>query len=136
MQNKSFQTILFSTVGIVVMAVLLIIVNLVTGQLRARIDLTKEKAYTLSPGTKAILKKLDAPVKIRFYVSQTETATPETVYLRDYARRVEDLLAEWRATDSWLRSSIPNRIQMRKTARGWMAWRAKTCRTARNFISE
>ncbi len=96
MQNKSFQTILFSTIGVVAMGVLLIAFNFVTGQLRARIDLTKEKAYTLSPGTKAILKKLDTPVRIRFYCSQAEAATPETVYLRDYASRVEDLLAEYR----------------------------------------
>ena len=50
-------------------------------------DLTQEKAYTLSAGTKAILKKLDTPVKIRFYCTQSETATPETVYLKDYARQ-------------------------------------------------
>ncbi len=33
---------------------------------------------------------------IRFYCTQSETATPETVYLKDYARKVEDLLDEYK----------------------------------------
>jgi ABC-type uncharacterized transport system involved in gliding motility auxiliary subunit len=60
-----------------------------------RADLTQEKAYTLSAGTRAILQKLDTPVKIRFYCTQSDTATPETVYLKDYARQVGDLLQEY-----------------------------------------
>ncbi len=33
---------------------------------------------------------------MRFYCSQSDTATPETVYLRDYARKVGDLLQEYK----------------------------------------
>ena len=58
--------------------------------------MTQEKAFTLSDGTRAILKKLDTPVKIRFYCTQSDTATPETVYLKSYARKVEDLLQEYK----------------------------------------
>ena len=75
------------------MALILIAFNVITGAFRVRVDLTADKAYTLSDGTRAILHKLDTPVKIRFYCTKAEIATPETVYLRDYARRVEDLLA-------------------------------------------
>ena len=96
MQKKSLETILYSSAGIVVMLVILIAVNVITGALPVRVDLTQEKAYTLSAGTKAILQKLDTPVKIRFYCTQSETATPETVYLKDYARKVEDLLHEYK----------------------------------------
>ncbi len=78
------------------MLVLVILFNFIAGAARARVDLTQEKAYTLSAGTRAILKKLDTPVKIRFYCTQPETATPETVYLKTYAKRVEDLLAEYK----------------------------------------
>jgi len=42
------------------------------------------------------LKKLDTPVKVRFYCTQSDTATPETVYLKSYARKVEDLLQEYK----------------------------------------
>ena len=78
------------------MAVILITFNFVSDTVKFRVDLTKEKAYTLSPGTRAILGKLDTPVKVRFYCTQAEQATQETVMLRDYARRVEDLLDEYR----------------------------------------
>jgi ABC-type uncharacterized transport system involved in gliding motility auxiliary subunit len=96
MQKNSFETVAYSTAGIVAMALLLIALNVITGTVRARVDMTKEKAYTLSSGTKAILRRMDTPVKIRFYCTQAETATAETVYLKDYARRVGDLLAEYK----------------------------------------
>jgi ABC-type uncharacterized transport system involved in gliding motility auxiliary subunit len=96
MQKKSLETILYSTAGVVVMLVILVAFNFIAGTTRARLDLTQEKAYTLSAGTRAILKKLDTPVTIRFYCTQSESATPETVFLKGYARKVEDLLAEYK----------------------------------------
>ncbi len=96
MQKKSLETILYSSAGIVLMLIAIVAVNVITGVKPVRVDMTQEKAYTLSPGTKAILQKLDTPVKIRFYCTQSETATPETVYLKDYARKVEDLLHEYK----------------------------------------
>jgi len=35
-------------------------------------------------------------VTIRFYCTQSESATPETVFLKSFARKVEDLLTEYR----------------------------------------
>ena len=96
MQKKSLETILYSAAGIGVMVVLLVAFNFIIGFAPMRMDLTQEKAYTLSPGTRAILKKLDSTVTIRFYVTQNENATPETVYFKTYAKRVEDLLDEFR----------------------------------------
>src|SRR5580692_5394592 len=96
MQKKSIETILYSSAGVLVMLVILIAVNVLTGAKPFRVDLTQDKAFTLSAGTKAILQKLDTPVTIRFYCSQSDTATPETVYLRDYARKVGDLLQEYK----------------------------------------
>ena len=78
------------------MALILIAVNVILGSMRQRADLTKEKAYTLSDGTRAILTRLDTPVKIRFYCSQSASASPETVFLKGYARKVEDLLTEYK----------------------------------------
>src|SRR5205809_1904049 len=96
MKSKQLETILYSTVGVAVMFLLLSGFNVVTAALKQRIDLTKEKAFTLSAGTKAILKKIDTPVKIRFYCTRAENATPETVFLRNYAQQVEDLLDEFK----------------------------------------
>src|ERR1039458_2790615 len=96
MQKKSLQTILYSTAGVLVMLGILILLNFIAGAARARLDLTQEKAYTLPAGTKASVKKLDTPVTIRFSCTQSESATPETVFLKGYARKVEDLLAEYK----------------------------------------
>lgn len=96
MKNKGLQTILYSAVGVAAVALILIGFNIITAAFKTRVDLTQEKAYTLSAGTRAILAKLDTPVKIRFYCTQSEQSTPETVFLKDYASRVDDLLAEFK----------------------------------------
>lgn len=96
MQKKPIEPIIFSGLGIGLMFVLLVALNIILGAVPVRLDLTQDKVYTLSAGTKAILKKLDAPVKIRFYCTRSETATPETVFLKNYARKVEDLLNEYK----------------------------------------
>jgi ABC-type uncharacterized transport system involved in gliding motility auxiliary subunit len=96
MQKKSLETLFYSTAGVVVMAVILIAVNVITGTVRKRVDLTDEKAFTLSAGTRSILAKLDTPVKIRFYWTQSDSATPYSVMLNTHAKKVEDLLAEYR----------------------------------------
>lgn len=56
----------------------------------ARVDLTEQKLYTLSDGTKALLGKLTEPVKLRLYFSKGLVA--DNPVLIDYARRVEDML--------------------------------------------
>ncbi len=96
MKNKSFESLLYSSAGVAAMVLMLLGFNLIASAFKERVDLTKEKAYTLSPGTRAILRKLDTPVKIRFYCTQGEAASAETVLLRAYAKRVEDLLAEYK----------------------------------------
>jgi ABC-type uncharacterized transport system involved in gliding motility auxiliary subunit len=63
-----------------------------------RVDLTKEKAFTLSDGTRTILTKLDTPVKIRLYCTQSGTAPEYSVPLKSYAKKVEDLLDEYKQT--------------------------------------
>ena len=64
----------------------------------ARIDLTEGKLYTLSDGTRKVLGKLEAPVKIRFYFNQGDANVP--VALRVFAGRVDDLLNEMRAASN------------------------------------
>ena len=92
MKQKKVETMLYSAVGVAVMCLIVVAVNLIANAFKTRIDLTEEKLYTLAPGTKAILKKLDSPVEIRFYYSKGETRKPSD--LENYARAVEDLLGE------------------------------------------
>lgn len=94
--KANLQTLLYSGLGVALVFILLLAINVIIGLRPLRVDLTAEKAYTLSEGTRSLLKSLDTPVKIRFYCTRSETATPEVIYLRSFARRVEDLLAEYK----------------------------------------
>ncbi|MBI5775018.1 MAG: Gldg family protein [Verrucomicrobia bacterium] len=94
MNKNKLETFLYSSVGVAAMFLILVAVNFIGIFYKERLDLTAEKAYTLSAGTKAILAKLDTPVKIRFYFTQSGADTP--VMLKTYAQRVEDLLNEYR----------------------------------------
>ncbi len=96
MKNKNLETLLYSTVGVAAMFLLLVGLNIALGVVKQRVDLTADKAFTLSAGTRAILGKVETPVKIRFYCTQVENATPESVFLAAYAKQVEDLLGEFR----------------------------------------
>lgn len=93
MKNKTFQTILYSTVGVIALFIIVLALNVILGAAKKRIDLTEEKAYTLSPGTKAILGKLDSRVTLRFYCSQGDEMP---VFFKTYASRIEDLLSEYK----------------------------------------
>jgi len=60
-----------------------------------RLDLTEDHTFTLSPGSRRILGKLDEPVKLEFFVSRTDVKLRP--YLESYSRRVETLLREYAA---------------------------------------
>ncbi|MGA1237004.1 MAG: Gldg family protein [Limisphaerales bacterium] len=92
MKNKSLETYLYSVIGVGAMFLLLVGLNVVVGALKTRLDLTEEKAHTLSDGTRAILRNLESEVTVRFYCTQVEDATAESVFLLNYARQVEDVL--------------------------------------------
>src|SRR5439155_298854 len=94
MKKKGFQTYLYSAIGVAAMLVLLVVINVIAAQTKQRVNLTAERAYALSAGTRAILAKIDTPVQIRFYCTRGGNAMPAS--LRNYAQRVEDLLGEYR----------------------------------------
>ena len=94
MKKKQLETFLYSTVGVVAVGLILIALNFIAARAHGRIDLTAEKAHTLSAGTKAILSKLDTPVQIRFYCTKNASQMPAV--LTTYAQAVDDLLDEYR----------------------------------------
>ncbi len=105
MKSKKTETILYSTVGVAVMFGIIVAVNLITGVFKTRVDMTAEKLYTLSEGTKIILKSLDSPIEIRYYFSKSETRVPSQV--RTYAQHVEDLISE-------LQQAAKGKIEIKK----------------------
>src|SRR4051812_43874085 len=94
MKKSGLETWLYSTLGVVAMLAIVIVVNALASRAKVRVDLTAEKAYTLSQGTRNILAKLDTPVQIRFYETRGDNRMP--VMLKTYAQRVEDLLGEYK----------------------------------------
>jgi ABC-type uncharacterized transport system involved in gliding motility auxiliary subunit len=58
----------------------------------ARIDVTEEKLYTVSPGVNAIAASLPEPVRLEFYWTREQGADLPTV--RAYAQRVQEFLEE------------------------------------------
>ncbi len=94
-QMKKYEIFLFSAVGLAALFIILVAFNYLASSAAVRADLTDGKLYTLSDGTRKILQKLDGPVKLRLYVSQSDNAIP--VQLRSFAQRVEDLVREFKA---------------------------------------
>lgn len=90
MQTKS------QTLGSVVIALVLFLgVNIISNETltSTRLDVTQNRLYTLSAGTRNVLAKLDEPVTLRFYFSARQFETVPQ-YL-NYGKRVRDLLEEY-----------------------------------------
>jgi len=68
-------------------------VNLISSAVPARADLTADRTFTLSPGSKRIVTKLDDPVTLEFFVSRSDVKLRP--YLESYSRRIETLLREY-----------------------------------------
>ncbi|MEO7404242.1 MAG: Gldg family protein, partial [Burkholderiales bacterium] len=88
---------LYSTAGIAALVVAIVLVNWVLGMSRARVDLTEGNLYSLSEATRTTLHKLAEPITIRYYANPSDDTVP--IQVRVFAKRVEDLLAEYRAVN-------------------------------------
>ncbi len=64
---------------------------------RTRVDLTQEKIYTLSPGTRRILGQLNQPVSLKLYYARTAAmkGPDEIRFYNTYYVYVRDLLEEY-----------------------------------------
>jgi gliding motility-associatede transport system auxiliary component len=93
MKLKKYEPLIYSAVGLVALLLLLVAVNFLVSRVPARVDLTEGDLYTLSPGTRKILRALHSPVKVKLYISQGESVP---VQLRGFAQRVEDTVREFK----------------------------------------
>lgn len=98
--NRSFAT----GSGLLVALVLFLAVNVIANQALTalRLDLTENRLYTLSAGTRNILERIEEPVTVRLYYSAKQFAgVPQ---LLNYGKRVRDMLEEYvAAADGRLR---------------------------------
>lgn len=88
------------TAGITALLIIAIVlvVNFMVGGLgmgNFRLDLTEDKLYTLTPGSKNILERVnpDTPVTIRYYATTEDRVMPPI--LKAHASLVQDLLLEF-----------------------------------------
>jgi ABC-type uncharacterized transport system involved in gliding motility auxiliary subunit len=92
-EKRSFETYLYSIVGVVGMLVVLVAVNVLLSATSVRLDCTEEKLFTLTDSTRQILKELDTPITLRFYFTKDVPQIPPR--LMTYAERVQDTLKEF-----------------------------------------
>lgn len=100
---------LFSILGLVAVAILFVAVLILSNNFlkSARIDLTEQKLFTLSEGSKSILEKIDEPITLRFYFSERLGREIPSIGL--YAQRVRDLLEEYASrSDGKVRLEVYN----------------------------
>lgn len=90
-QNKKLASPLglLALVGLM-LAVLFISNSVLRG---ARLDLTENKLYSISPGTRNILRDIEEPLNLYFFFS--DSVTGEATGLRLYAQRVREVLEEF-----------------------------------------
>lgn len=96
MSAKTTHPVLRTILGIIALILILALGNVLVSSLgigHRGADFTENKIHTLSDGTKAILKELDAPVVIRYYASRNTGYLPEELKL--HMRHVDDLLKEY-----------------------------------------
>ena len=96
MASKTATRSALTGIGILLAGVLFVAVNMLSGSLfqGMRLDLTSDRLFTLSQGTRAILAKIDEPIVLRFYYS--ERLGREIPSYGVYAQRVREMLYEYR----------------------------------------
>ncbi|WP_022960972.1 GldG family protein [Halopseudomonas pelagia] len=89
------KRLMYSGTGLLVLLLAFVAFNMASNVLLpgARLDLTEQKLFTISDGTREILSELDEPITLYFFFS--DRASKDMVILRNYARRVEELLKEY-----------------------------------------
>jgi ABC-type uncharacterized transport system involved in gliding motility auxiliary subunit len=85
-----------SSSSLLLLALAFIAAIIVSNQLFSgwRIDLTENRLYTLSDGTRQILENIEEPVNLYFYYS--DKASEDVPTIRSYANRVREMLNEFR----------------------------------------
>lgn len=86
------KKLIYSGAGLLLIAVAFVAFNLLAGLGLggARLDLTEQKLYTISDGTRQILAELDEPINLYFFYS--DKVAKDLPVLRNYAQRVQEML--------------------------------------------
>src|SRR5450432_967161 len=81
------------TLAIVLLFIGLVLINYLASSLPVRLDTTADSIYSLSPGTKALLAKIEEPVTLDLYFSKDASGLP--IQYKNYATRVQEMLRQY-----------------------------------------
>ena len=101
------KKLMYSSAGLLVIALAFLAFNMLArvGLSDWRLDLTEQKLYTISAGTEKVLAEIEQPVELYFFYS--DQASKDLPSLRNYAKRVEEMLKAYeRAADGKLKLHI------------------------------
>ncbi|MDY7218664.1 Gldg family protein [Denitrificimonas sp. JX-1] len=89
------KRLMYSSVGLLFIVIVFLGFNLLSNHWfkNTQIDFTEQKLYTLSDGTRQLLLELQEPIRLQYFYS--DKATRDVPTLRNYARRVEELLGTY-----------------------------------------
>jgi ABC-type uncharacterized transport system involved in gliding motility auxiliary subunit len=95
MASRTMTRGLISAGGLIVVAIIFVAVNIISnlGLSAARLDLTADKLFTLSEGTRSVLAKIQEPITLRLYYS--DRLGKEIPQYGVYATRVREMLREY-----------------------------------------
>ena len=104
-KESKLDILLHGVGGAAVVFTCVVLFNIVSAQVKFRADFTEGKVFTLSEGTRNILKDLDkdrgddsesAKLKIRFFRTKGNNDVP--IMLSSFSQMVEDLLDQYKET--------------------------------------
>ncbi len=81
------------TIAVVLLFVGLVLINYLASSIPVRLDATSDSIYSLSPGTKAILGKIEEPIILDLYFSRDANGLP--IAYKNYAARVQEMLRQY-----------------------------------------
>jgi ABC-type uncharacterized transport system involved in gliding motility auxiliary subunit len=85
----------FATIGLILAVIIFVAVNVIANQRLStvRADLTSDRLYTLSEGTRTMLSRIDEPITLRLYLS--EKLVQEIPSYGVFATRIREMLQEY-----------------------------------------
>ena len=72
--------------------VIIVLINAIVNQFTPFIDLTKDKVYSLSSGSKSLVKSLKEPLSVKFFLTPNLPPPFST-----YEKYIKDLFAEYKS---------------------------------------
>lgn len=92
-KKKGLQKTLYSTGGVALVLLIVVLINLIVSRINLRWDATEEGLYSLSKGTEQILSNLESDITIKVFYTKDIANLPS--YIKTFASRTLDFLLEY-----------------------------------------